>query len=78
MAGSPTYTSDTSLDSTSGANATISGSITVSSNAVTGFNTRFQDELKIGDSISFINDAGTTETKLIEVIIPWVSEFLKA
>ncbi len=69
MAGSPTYTSDTSFDSTSGANATISGSITVSSNAVTGFNTRFQDELKIGDSISFINDAGTTETKLIEVII---------
>ena len=69
MAGSPTYTSDTALDSTNGSNAILSGSISVSGNAVTGFNTRFTDELKIGDSVSFTNDAGTTETKLVEVII---------
>ena len=63
------FTADTSLDSTSGDNAILSGSISVSGNAVTGFNTRFTDELKIGDSVSFTNDAGTTETKLVEVII---------
>ena len=33
----------------------------VASNVLTGFGTRFNDELKIGDSISFTNDAGTTE-----------------
>ena len=69
MAGSPTYTADTSLDSVNGDNAIISGSISVSGNAVTGFNTRFSDELKIGDSVSFTNDSGTTETKIVEVII---------
>ena len=68
MASSPTFTADTSLDSTSGDNA-ISRLYFSISNAVTGFNTRFTDELKIGDSVSFTNDAGTTETKLVEVII---------
>ena len=71
MAGSPTYTADTALDSTYGDQLTLSGSIDVSSGsaAVTGINTRFTDELKIGDSISFTNDSGNTETKLIEAII---------
>ena len=68
MAGSPTYTSDTSLDATNGENSQLSGSITVASNVLTGFGTRFNDELKIGDSISFTNDSGTTETKLIETV----------
>ena len=68
MAGSQAFTADTSLDSTSD-NAILSGSISVSGNAVTGFNTRFTDELKMSDSVSFTNDAGTTETKLVEVII---------
>ena len=36
---------------------------------VTGFGTRFNDELKIGDSVSFTNDSGDTETKIIEAII---------
>jgi len=71
MAGSPTYTADTSLDSTSGVNTTLSGTMTVASGqiAVTGFNTRFNSELVIGDSISFTNDSGNTETKIIEAII---------
>ena len=73
MAGSPTYTADTSLDSVNGDNAIISGSISVSGNAVTGFNTRFSNELKIGDSVSFTNDSGTTETKIVEVIISQTS-----
>ena len=68
MAGSPTYTADTSLDATNGENSQLSGSITVASNVLTGFGTRFNDELKIGDSISFTNDAGTTETKLVETV----------
>jgi len=71
MAGSPTYTADTSLDSTSGDNLVLSGSLSVSSSsaAVTGFNTKFTSQLKVGDSISFTNDSGNTETKLIEAIV---------
>ena len=71
MAGSPTYTADTSLDSTSGINNTLTGTITVASGsaAVSGFNTRFTSELVIGDSISFKNDSGNTETKIVEAII---------
>ena len=71
MAGSPTYTADTSLDSTSGINNTLTGTITVASGsaAVSGFNTSFTSQLVIGDSISFKNDSGNTETKIVEAII---------
>ena len=71
MAGSPTYTSDTSTDSASGANLVLTGSLSVSGSAaaVTGFNTKFTTQLKIGDSISFTNDSGNTETKIVEAII---------
>jgi len=70
MAGSAAYSADTSLDS-NGENLEISGSISVASGAasVTGFGTRFTTELKVLDSISFINDSGNTETKIIEAII---------
>ena len=71
MAGSPTYTADTSLDNTNGVNTVLSGTITVagSAAAVTGFNTRFTSQLVIGDSISFTNNSGNTETKIVEAII---------
>ena len=71
MAGSPTYTADTSLDSTNGDNLVLSGSLDIGSGSasVTGINTKFNTELKVGDSISFTNDSGNTETKLIEAII---------
>ena len=71
MAGSPAFTADTSLDSASGINNTLTGTITVASGsaAVSGFNTRFNSELVIGDSISFKNDSGNTETKIVEAII---------
>jgi hypothetical protein len=71
MAGSPTYTSDTLTDSVSGANLVLTGSLSVSGSAaaVTGFNTKFTTQLKIGDSISFTNDSGNTETKIVEAII---------
>ena len=69
MAGSPTYTADTSLDTTSGSNLLLTVQLVFSSaNAVTGFGTRFNDELKIGDSVSFINDAGNTETHIVELL----------
>ena len=70
MAGTPTYTADTALDSTNGENLLINGTISVSasSDSVTGFGTRFNDELRIGDSVSFINDSGNTETHIIESI----------
>ena len=71
MAGSPTYTADTALDASNGVNNTLTGTITVASGspAVSGFNTSFTSELVIGDSISFKNDSGNTETKIVEAII---------
>jgi hypothetical protein len=71
MAGSPTYTADTALDATNGSNFTLTGSLDIGSGsaAVTGINTRFTEELVIGDSISFTNDSGNTETKIVEAII---------
>ena len=68
--GTAPYTADTTLD-TNGENATISGFLDIanSSATVTGVNTKFTIELKIGDSISFTNDSGTTETKRVEAII---------
>src|SRR5210317_64216 len=71
MAGSPTFTADTSLDATNGDNFVLTGSIDIGSGSadVQGINTRFNEELKVGDSISFTNDSGTTETKLVEAII---------
>ena len=70
QAGTATYTADTSLD-TNGENAIISGFLDIanSSDSVTGVNSKFTTELKIGDSISFTNDSGTTEIKTVEAII---------
>ena len=70
MAGSPTYTADTALDSTNGVNKVLSGTIDVanSSKNLTGINTFFTEELVVGDSISFINDSGNTETKIVQLV----------
>ena len=71
MAGSPVYTADTDLGSTNGDNKVLSGTISVANSvaAVTGFNTKFTTELKIGDQITFTDDAVTTVTKLVKNII---------
>jgi hypothetical protein len=71
MAGSPTFTADTALDATNGDNATLTGTLSIanSDTAVTGFNTRFTDELVVGDSISFTTDGGSSITRLVEAII---------
>ena len=58
-------------DRSLGENAIISGFLDIanSSDSVTGVNSKFTTELKIGDSISFTNDSGTTEIKTVEAII---------
>ena len=70
QAGSATYTADATLD-TNGENVVVSGFLDIASasSVVTGVNTKFTTELKIGDSISFTNDSGTTETKRIKLIL---------
>ena len=75
MAGSPTYTADTVATGT-----VLSGTISVanSSAAITGFNTRFNSELKIGDSITFTNNAGSNVTRIVEAIISDTSITLSA
>ena len=70
MAGSPTYTADTAIDSTYGENYPIFGSFSVanSGTTVTGFGTLFTTELQIGDTITFTTDANTSITRIIESI----------
>jgi hypothetical protein len=70
MAGSPTYTADTSIDSTYGENYPIFGSFSVanSGTTVTGFGTLFSTELQIGDTITFTTDANTSVTRIVESI----------
>lgn len=70
MAGSPTYTADVATDSTFGERYPVFGSISVANNetTVTGFGTLFNTELKIGDSITFTTDAGSSITRIVESI----------
>ena len=70
MAGSPTYTANVSLGSNFAENKTLTGNITVanSATAVVGSGTKFTSELRIGDSITFSDNANTTVTRLIESI----------
>ena len=70
MAGSPTYTADTAIDSTNGDNYPIFGSFSVanSGTTITGFGTLFTTELQIGDTITFTTDAGSSITRIIESI----------
>ena len=71
MAGSPVYTANTELSNTYGENLTLTGniSITASGTAVIGSGTRFNDELKVGDEISFGNADGTTLQRTVEAIL---------
>jgi len=71
MAGSPTYTADTDLTSTYGTNETITGNISVANSDATVFGkgTFFETALKIGDSVTFTNDAGGTVTGIVKYIV---------
>ena len=70
MVGSPTYTADVATDSTYGERYPLYGSLSVSNGetTVTGFGTLFASELKIGDSITFTTDAGSSITRIVESI----------
>tara|TARA_B100000963_G_scaffold167630_1_gene145637 strand:- start:16172 stop:22282 length:6111 start_codon:yes stop_codon:yes gene_type:complete len=67
MAGSPTYTAQTDLTSSFGENVQLSGNISISGGSalVVGFNTKFNEELKIGDSVEFADTGGTIITKTV-------------
>ena len=71
MAGSPIYVANTSTTATYGSNLELIGTVSVanSDTTVTGFGTLFNEELRIGDSISFTTNAGTTITRIVESII---------
>ena len=65
MAGSPTYTAQTELSSTYVDNQLLSGSISISCGGqeVIGFSTKFDTELKVGDSLQFADTGGTITTR---------------
>ena len=71
MAGSPTYTADTVLTSTYGDNYVITGNVSIVNSGTTllGKGTNFTTDLKIGDSISFTNDAGSTITATVNYVV---------
>ena len=71
MAGSPTYTADTDTSSTYGTNETITGNISIanSSAILLGKGTNFNIDLKVGDTISFTNNAGSTVTAKIQNVV---------
>ena len=69
MSGSPNYTADVDLTSTYGDNLTITGNISVAnSSATVTAPINFNTQLKIGDQITFTNDAGTSVTGLVKFI----------
>ena len=69
------YTADTKLDSTY---TTITGNISIanSTRALIGKGTLFTTELKIGDSVSFTNDGGSTVTGIVKYIVSQTSATL--
>jgi hypothetical protein len=71
MAGTPPYTADADLTSTYGTNTTITGNVSIANSDATlqGKGTNFTTDLKIGDSISFTNDAGSTVTGFVKYIV---------
>src|SRR6056300_407740 len=71
MAGTPTYTADADLTSTYGSNTTITGNVSIANSDATlqGKGTNFTTDLKIGDSISFTNDAGSSVTGIVKYIV---------
>ena len=71
MAGSPTYTSDVSDSALDGENANLTGTYTVanSNSLFTGFGSLSKTELRIGDIITYKNDAGGTVIRTVESIV---------
>ena len=70
MAGSPVFTADVDLTSTYGDQKTLTGTISGANSAkvIYGFGTRFTSELRIGDHITWTDDANTAVTKVVKSI----------
>ena len=64
------FTADVDLSSDFGSRTTLTGNISVanSGTTITGSGTKFNTELVIGDQITFIDNAGSTITKIVESI----------
>jgi len=64
------FTADADLSVIYGSRLALTGNISIanSGSAVTGSGTKFTTELVIGDQITFINNAGSTITKIVESI----------
>ena len=71
MAGSPTYTADTLLSTSYGGSTQLSGNVSISNSSSTlyGNGTKFLTELRPGDSITWLDDANTTTTALIQRVL---------
>ena len=71
MAGSPTYTADTDLTSTYGDNTQLTGNVSIASGDATlyGNGTKFLTELREGDQVTWLDDANTSTTGLVQRII---------
>ena len=65
------YKADVSRSSTYGESLQITGTLSIANggSAVTGFGTLFNTELKIGDEITILTDAGNLVTRIVEAII---------
>ena len=64
------FTADSALSSAYGSVLALTGNISIanSTSVITGSGTKFTTELTIGDQITFIDNAGSTITKLVESI----------
>ena len=64
------FTADADLSSDFGSRVALTGNISVanSGTTITGSGTKFNTELVIGDQITFIDNAGSTITKIVESI----------
>ena len=71
QSGTPGFTADVSRSATYGESLQITGSLSVANSgaAVTGFGTLFNTEIKVGDEITFVTDAGSLVTKIVEAVI---------
>jgi hypothetical protein len=71
MAGSPTYTADTSLSTSYGGSTQLSGNVSIANSDATllGNGTKFISELRPGDSVTWLDDVNTTTTGLVQRVI---------
>ena len=70
MAGSPTYTADTVINSSKGEVVNLTGTMSIANTGtvMTGFGTRWTEEVKNGETLSYVTDAGGTDTVKVATV----------